>query len=145
MNTLKAAQKGFTLIELMIVVAIIGILASIVMPNYTEYVNRARATEATSALADMRIRMEQHFQDTRSYAGNNAVLCAAPNGTNTEFFDFSCSSAPDGTTYTLEAQGTGVMADYRYDINENNVKSSDTADGGGSANCWITKSGSDHC
>jgi type IV pilus assembly protein PilE len=145
MNTLKVKQKGFTLIELMIVVAIIGILAAIVMPNYTQYIARARATEATSALADMRIRMEQFFQDNRTYAGNDAVLCAAPIGTNTEFFDFSCSSAPDGDSYTLEAQGTGVMADYRYDINENNVKSSDTADGGGNANCWITKSGSTTC
>jgi type IV pilus assembly protein PilE len=142
MNTLKATQKGFTLIELMIVVAIIGILASIVMPNYTEYVNRARATEATSALADMRIRMEQYFQDNRTYDG---ASCAAPDGTNTEFFDFACSEVPDGDSYTLEAQGTGVMADYRYDINENNVKSSETADGGGNANCWITKSGSDAC
>ncbi len=145
MKPFKATQKGFTLIELMIVVAIIGILASIVMPNYTDYVARARATEATSALADMRIRMEQYFQDNRTYAGNDAVLCAAPTGTNTEFFAFSCSSAPDGTTYTLEAQGAGAMADYRYDIDQDNVKSSETADGGGNANCWVTKSASTTC
>ena len=142
MNKLKTMQKGFTLIELMIVVAIIGILASIVMPNYTDYVNRARATEATSALADMRIRMEQFYQDRRDYTG---ASCAAPAGTNTEFFAFACSVAPGTTVYTLEATGTGVMAGYRYDIDENNVKSSDTPEGGGSANCWITKKGTTTC
>jgi type IV pilus assembly protein PilE len=145
MNTLKVTQKGFTLIELMIVVAIIGILAAIVMPNYTDYVNRARATEATSALADMRIRMEQYFQDNRTYAGNNAVLCAAPNGTNTEFFGFACSSAPGATTYTIQALGTGVMLGYRYDIDQDNAKTSDTPDGIADAPCWITKNGSDAC
>ena len=142
MKLLKATQKGFTLIELMIVVAIIGILAAVVMPNYTQYIARARATEATSALADMRIRMEQYFQDNRDYTG---ASCAAPTGTNTEFFTFDCSSAPDTDSYTLQAQGTGVMADYHYDIDQDNVKSSETADGGGNANCWVTKSGSTTC
>ena len=82
MNKLKHIQKGFTLIELMIVVAIIGILAAIAVPNYQEYVRRARASEATSALADMRIRMEQYFQDNRRYTGGP---CAAPTGTNPIF------------------------------------------------------------
>jgi type IV pilus assembly protein PilE len=140
MNTLKATQKGFTLIELMIVVAIIGILAAIAMPNYTEYVNRARATEATSVLADMRIRMEQHFQDTRSYAGDDAVLCAAPIGTDTQFFAFSCSVAPTATVYTLSAAGAGAMADYTYTINQDNLKTSLTPDAGG-GNCWEVNRG----
>jgi type IV pilus assembly protein PilE len=132
MNTFKAAQKGFTLVELMIVIAIIGILAAIAIPNYTDYVNRARATAATSALADMRIRLEQFFQDNRDYTG---ASCAAPAGADTEFFAFSCSSVPDATTYTIQALGAGPMAGYQYTIDQNNLKTSVTPDSGG-GNCW---------
>ena len=142
MNKFYRVQKGFTLIELMIVVAIIGILASIAVPSYREYVNRARATEATSALSQMRIRMEQYFQDNRTYLGGP---CAAPTGTNTTFFAFSCSAAPTASTYTLHAQGVGNMAAYQYDINQANAKSSTTADSGGNANCWVLGSGSTSC
>ena len=146
MNKSKQLQAGFTLIELMIVVVIIGILASIAVPSYREYINRARASEATSALSQMRIRMEQYFQDNRTYAGNDAVLCAAPTGTNTTYFAFSCSSAPTATTYTLAANGVaGPMANYAYDINQANAKSSTTDEGGGNANCWVLAAGKTSC
>ena len=147
MTILKAVQKGFTLIEIMIAVAIIGILAAIAVPNYLEYVNRARASEATSALSQMRIRMEQYFQDNRTYAGNDAVLCAAPTGTNTTFFAFSCSVPPSASAYTLSANGVAgtAMADYAYDIDQANAKSSTTADGGGNSNCWVRASESTNC
>lgn len=136
MNTIKhtqksLAQKGFTLVELMIVVAIIGILAAIAIPSYQEYVNRARASAATGTLADMRIRMEQYFQDNRTYVGGP---CAAPAGTDTTFFAFACSAAATATTYTLTATGSGVMSAYTYNINQNNAKSSSF-----NANCWSLK------
>ncbi|CAN4276699.1 PilE Tfp pilus assembly protein PilE [Methylophilaceae bacterium] len=127
----KRIQQGFTLIELMIVVAIIGILASIAIPSYTEYIRRARATEATSALADMRIKMEQYFQDNRTYVGGP---CAAPSGTSTTYFTFNCSVAGTATSYTLTATGSGDMAAYSYNINQDNVKSSSF-----NAACWSLK------
>jgi type IV pilus assembly protein PilE len=141
MNTLKVAQKGFSLIELMVVVAIIGVLAAIVVPSYKEYVQRARATEATSVLADMRIRMEQCFQDNRSYAPC-AASCNAPVGSNTTNFAFSCVAAPTATAYTLQAAGqaAGDMTAYTYSVDQTNAKTSTTEDGGG-GNCWVTKSG----
>ena len=68
-------QSGFTLIELMIVVAIVGILATIAYPSYTDYVIRGRIPDATSGLAAKRVQMEQFFQDNRTYVG--APACAA--------------------------------------------------------------------
>ena len=140
MNMKKGTQKGFTLIEIMIVVAIIGILASIALPAYTNYVSKARATDATSTLADMRIRMEQFFQDSRTYTGGP---CAAPASANTTFFDFDCngvvSAALPATTYTLKATGKGTMAGFSYTVDQVNVKGSTTP--GSSGACWITSKG----
>jgi type IV pilus assembly protein PilE len=134
-TNLKAREKGFTLIELMIVVAIVGILASVAIPSYQEYVKRGRAADATSTLADMRIRMEQYFQDNRTYIGGP---CAAPNGADTVHFTFSCSVAATATNYTLKAQGlaAGGMAAYSYTITADNTKGSAF-----NASCWALKPG----
>ena len=62
-------SRGFTLIELMIAVAIIAILAAIAIPSYTDYIRRGRLTEALGRLSAMRVKMEQYFQDNRVYTG----------------------------------------------------------------------------
>jgi type IV pilus assembly protein PilE len=61
------AQKGFTLIELMIVVLIIGILAAIAIPSYSAYVKRGARTKATQALLDVASREERYFYEHNTY------------------------------------------------------------------------------
>ncbi|WP_081880933.1 type IV pilin protein [Methylotenera sp. L2L1] len=125
-------HRGFTLIEIMIVVAIIGILASVALPAYTNYVKKAKAAEAPSELASARVRMEQFFQDNRTYDGG-------PCPEDIQNFTFTCDS--DDTTYTLTADGVGDMSNFQFTIDQDNTKSS-IYDGVSGAGCWLTgKSG----
>ena len=60
-QSMKRIERGFTLIELMIVVAIIGILAAIAYPSYDEYVKRSNRTEGQALLSDASARQERYF------------------------------------------------------------------------------------
>jgi type IV pilus assembly protein PilE len=137
---MKKKSKGFTLMELMVVVGVIGILSAIAIPQYNDYTTRAKIAEATSGLSDGRIKMEQFFQDNRTYVGG-------PTPASTTFFDFSLTfvAAPTATTYTLAAVGKGGMLGYNYTINEANVKATNalpaawTPGSGIPATCWVIK------
>jgi type IV pilus assembly protein PilE len=136
-------ELGFTLIELMMVVAIVGILATIAYPAYTDYVIRGRIPDATSGLAAKRVQMEQFFQDNRTYAG--APACAADAATS-RFFTFSCNPAATATTFTLEAVGVGPMAGFGYTLTQANARASNITRGAGWENpnpntCWAIKKG----
>ena len=67
-------NRGFTLIELMIVVAIVGILVSIAYPSYSAQVRKSRRADAQAALMDIAARQQQMLLDTRSYAATVAAL-----------------------------------------------------------------------
>ena len=123
--------KGFTLIEMMIVVAIVAILGAIALPAYRDYVRRGRIPEATTGLAQARIGFEQWFQDNRTYVGG-------PCPGNTRSFTFACNTA--AATFTVTATGLGDMADFSYTIDQVNARTSATPWGDG-ATCWIARKG----
>lgn len=138
-------SAGFTLIELMITVAIIGILAAIAVPAYGDYVTRSRIPDATSALGAKRVQMEQYFQDNHTYAPAAAAPCVADN-TTSRFFTFSCEVAGTATAYRLQAVGTGPMTGFKFTIDQDNAKVTTISTGApsgwtGNASCWITKKG----
>lgn len=133
-------HSGFTLIELMVTVAIVGILSAIAVPSYSDYVTRSKIPEATSNLAMKRVQMEQYFQDNKTYV--SAPACVS-DSTSSRFFTFSCTTAATATTFTLQAVGVGTMAGFAYTVDQSNAKSTSTVPSGwtASTSCWVTKKG----
>jgi type IV pilus assembly protein PilE len=160
MSTLRERRgqaAGFTLIELMIVVAIIAILAAIALPIYSSYITRSKLTEAQNNLSALRVTMEQYFQDNRQYtpAGSTATATncgpAMPtnNGSNggnsnAKYFTYNCNATR--TTYTITATGVPgtPTAGFEYTINQDNTRKTNSANGwysGSMDNCWVTAKG----
>jgi type IV pilus assembly protein PilE len=141
------ADRGFTLIELMITVAIVAVLAAVALPSYSAYVMRANVTDAVKGLSEMRLKLEQYFQDQRTYVGACVAGTLAPLPTNTPNFTFACN-ALTATTYQVVATGVagGSMAGFKYTVDQANTQAT-ASTGAGWPMCltrWIMKK-SDTC
>ena len=142
----KPPASGFTLIEVMITVAVIAIIAAVALPAYFDYVTRSRLVEGRANLADMRTRMEQFFLDNRRYpatcttAATSTTNLSLPG--NAKFFDYGCSNL-GASTYTVTATDKfSPGTKFVYTVNEGNVRTT-TGPWGNSGNCWISKKSGD--
>lgn len=134
-------KNGFTLIEVMITVAIIGILAAISYPNYTEHVKKSARAEAMTALVDAANRQEQFFVDNYDYTAVLANL-GLNSATETGLYTLSIVAVADSREFTITATPASGIALSDPDcttlvINELSVKTSTgSAD---SKKCWVVK------
>ncbi len=116
----KKSNRGFTLVELMVVVMIIGALAAIAIPSYDSYVARGRLAEGVSMLSELQLRQEQVYQDNRTYVNGMTPrvtgqywtgTCATANVNQT----FTCTATPTATSgigyvYTVDQAGAKTTA-----------------------------------
>ena len=145
----SSRARGFTLIEVMITVAVVAILAAVALPSYRDYIIRSRIVEAKTNLADMRTRLEQYFLDNRSYpAGCVSGATAPPNislPASQKYFTVNCG-APTATSYTVTATGVGDMSAFVYTIKETNERKTiglPAGWAGVNSLCWVSKKNGD--
>ncbi len=135
-------SKGFTLIELMIVIVVIGILAAIAFPSYQDYVRRAKRADAQSALLELAQFMERHYTANGTYLTPDDKAPVLPftvapkDGTNSNY-DLSFVGKPTASGYTLQAVPRGSMAgDACGTLTLNNMGAKGQAVGATLAACW---------
>lgn len=109
---------GFSLIELMVVIAVVGILAAVALPSYQDYLARGRRADAETVLMEAAQFMERFYTEKNTYAGAVLPMEKAPKDGTTAYYDVGFEGEdpgdanPDATSYVIEAipVSTGPMA-----------------------------------
>lgn len=133
---MRRAANGFTLIEMMVTVAIIGILTAVALPQYRDYVTRARLVDAFSALAAVQPAAEQFWSNGRTYVAFDRLPADTVN------FTYSLPTATV-STYTVKATGIGKAAGFVYTVNQAGTRATTAAPAGWgtSTSCWVDHKG----
>jgi type IV pilus assembly protein PilE len=140
---MEQKEAGFTLVELMITVVIIGILSAIVVPSYKQYVLRGKLTDAFTKLSSLQLRMENFFQENRNY-GTATVCGVDATASNSADFTYSCSTSNSDQNFTVLATGRSAAAGFQYSIDDAGAKGTVSVTSGwngAGSTCWVTHSG----
>lgn len=122
MHTMK--QHGFTLVELVIVISLIGILAMIAIPAYTDSVTKARRTDGQAALMDLMVRQERFYTERNTYATDLADLGVSANSAE-GFYTLSAAACGAGITSCVQltaTPGTAQAHDGNLTLNSRGQK-----------------------
>ena len=137
---MKRMQRGFTLIEVLITVVIVGILTAVAVPAYSDYVLRGRLTDAFTALGGVQPVAEQYWANGRTY--DTQAGSAFPLPRDTANFTYALSNA-GVSSYTVTATGRAKMSGFVFTIDQNGTRATTAApDGWGtSTSCWVDHKG----
>lgn len=138
---MQQRQSGFTLVEIMIGVVIIGILTAVALPSYSSYIMRARLSEAHGALSSTQPKLEQFWANTRSYEDFDDAERPDPQmPADTDNFAYTLEDA-SSTGYLLVATGQGAAAGFKYTLNQAGVRATTGApqDWTKSDSCWVDR------
>ncbi len=154
MKKFMRREKGFTLMEMMIVIAIVGIIAAIAFPSYQRYVLQAHRVDARNALQEAAQRLEQIYSSSHRYdetgattpvSINNATLVgwglSQSPASGTARYNISFSDGPTQTSYTLQAVPVNAQAGDAcgtFTLNESNLRTANGENGRAaiSRDCW---------
>lgn len=135
-------RRGFTMLETMVVVAIVAILAAVALPSYAGYVKRAHILEAVARLSDAREQMETYFQDARSYVDGSGGCGAAPPSPGAgDAFALTCAATATTYVYTATGRSTKGMDAFVFTIDQNGARVTVSVPTGWTraADCWTIR------
>ena len=141
--TMQTTERGVTLIELLTVIVVLGILASIAVPSYRNYLIRAQRTEATTALLQLQAAQEKFYLQNNAYT--DQVAAAPPAGlglmatTERGFYNIAVALGAGNQTYTataLPVAGAGQSDDSRAPAFDHGYRLSSSTGPGGRDLCW---------
>jgi type IV pilus assembly protein PilE len=131
---MRRREAGFTLIEILIAIVIIGILSAVAIPSYSSYVLRGRLTEAYTSLSVMQPKAEEFWSNNRTYVGLPLPAATA---------NFSYKADLTVSSYKITATGAGPAKDFVYTIDQDGNRATTGAPTGWttSASCWVDRKG----
>jgi type IV pilus assembly protein PilE len=135
---MRQAARGFTLMEVLVTVAIVGILAAIAIPAYTSYIQRANRTDARAQLLEAATFLQRSFSQNNLYPATlpSTYAQSPPSGTP----KYTIGVSATASTFTLTATRTGTMVNDEcgdFTLNNAGVRGiANTSSGRTAADCW---------